>query len=396
MVSLLMPVRAASWVHRFLHPVFQVSLPEGSVRQMLTRKFAKHFKYFGDAEMLATIGSHLVGRIKVAPHGAALAESSPPTVLRDLLKESSQELVEHYVAEHVQFSGVSGGFPKFLARSPADEDDNAKSTLIFDHWIVKLDDVDRPQLALNEYFGMTLARKMGLPVPDFHLSEDCTRIAIKRFDFTADGQHVGFEDMAAMLGLNASDKFSGSVERIVKTINSYCKPLAAQSSREQFFAQYLACSAIRNGDAHLKNFGLTYTSWNDVHLAPVFDMVSMGLYAPRAQNGDALDDPALSLGGVKRWLTAASITELGKRCLISPSKQALIVERLCCAMEETANEMLAMMENDQSGFSEMGKRLLELWSHGIQVHDSALAERLMDMALKPAPSEVCECCDAPI
>ena len=398
MVSLLMPVRAESWVHRFLHPVFQVSLPEGSVRQMLTRKFAKHFKYFGDAEMLATIGSHLVGRIKVAPHGALLAEGSPPTILQDLLKESSQELVEHYVAEHVQFSGVSGGFPKFLARSPADEDvsaDNAKSTLIFDHWIIKLDDVDRPHLALNEYFGMTLARKMGLTVPDFHLSADYTRIAIRRFDFTDTGQHVGFEDMAAMLGLNASDKFSGSVERIIKTINSYCKPLAAQSSREQFFAQYLACSAIRNGDAHLKNFGLTYTSWEDVHLAPVFDMVSMGLYAPRAQNGDALDDPALSLGGVKRWLTNESIAELGKRCLINPGKQASIVKRLCSAMEETANEIRVTIENGPPEFCVVGKRLLELWSHGICVHDPKLAERLKDMAVKAAPNEVCACADAP-
>lgn len=400
MVSLLMPVRAESWVHRFLHPVFQVSLPEGSLRQLLIQKFAKHFNYFGDVEMLATVGSHLVGRVKVVPRGTPLAQAGPPTILRDLLKESSPELINHYVSEHLHYAGVSGGFLKFLAKSPTEETEetqetiNAKAALMFDHWIVKLNDVDRPHLALNEYFGMTLARKMGLPVPDFHLSEDYSRIAIKRFDVTPDGKRVGFEDMAAMLGLNASDKFSGSVERIIKTINSYCKPMAAQASREQFFAHYLACSVIRNGDAHLKNFGMTYTSWEDVKMAPVFDMVSMSLYAPRAQNGDALDEPALSLGGVKRWLTSEAITELGKRCLINPSKQAVIVERLCSALEETANELRAFIDSGPPGFDVVGKRLLELWSHGIRVHNPALAERIKDMGDKPS-FEACVCTDAP-
>ncbi len=31
MVSLLMPVRTESWIHSALHPVFQVSLPEGTL-----------------------------------------------------------------------------------------------------------------------------------------------------------------------------------------------------------------------------------------------------------------------------------------------------------------------------------------------------------------------------
>ncbi|WP_371436164.1 type II toxin-antitoxin system HipA family toxin [Polaromonas sp.] len=380
MVSLLMPVRTESWVHRFLHPVFQVSLPEGSVRQLLMRRFAKHFKHFGDTELLATIGSHLVGRLKVTPHGAPLQEDAPAENLRELLKESSQELIDHYVGEHIQYSGVSGGFPKFLARSPVGDDDSPKSTLIFDHWIIKLNDTDHPHLVLNEYFGMSLARRMDLPVPEFHLSDDGTRIAIRRFDFTPTGNHVGFEDMAAMMGLNASDKFSGSVERIVKTINGFCKPLAAQTSREQFFAQYLACSAIRNGDAHLKNFGLLYTTWEDVHLAPVYDMVSMGLYAPRAQNGDALDEPALSLGGVKRWLTEKSIKELGSRCMVPAAKQAEIVARLCLAMSETADEMHELIKDGPEGFAPIGKRMLELWSHGIRVHNPGLADRLLELS----------------
>jgi len=55
-VSLLMPVRLESWVHSALHPVFQVSLPEGALKQLLTKKFAKHFDYFGDMALLSVVG----------------------------------------------------------------------------------------------------------------------------------------------------------------------------------------------------------------------------------------------------------------------------------------------------------------------------------------------------
>lgn len=44
-----------------------------------------------------------------------------------------------------------------------------------------------------------------------------------RFDVTGDGTRLGFEDMCALFGLPAKDKFTGSVERIIKTIGTYCQ-----------------------------------------------------------------------------------------------------------------------------------------------------------------------------
>lgn len=213
MVSLLMPVRTESWVHSALHPVFQVSLPEGMLKQLLTKKFAKHFDYFGDMELLSVVGSHLVGRIKLAPHGSALSAQSPCEDLQSLLKSSSKEIVARFLEEHAAFSGVSGGFPKFLAKSPhIDTPTHRKSTLIFDHWIIKSNDDDHPHLILNEYFGLSVAKQMGLPVPEFQLSQDANRLAIRRFDVLEPGVNLAFEDMCAMLALNAGDKFSGQCD----------------------------------------------------------------------------------------------------------------------------------------------------------------------------------------
>lgn len=415
MVSLLMPIRTESWIHRFLHPVFQVSLPEGALRQVLTKKFAKRFDRFGETELLATIGSHLIGRLKVVPHGTRPNPEAPEESLRDLLKESPAEMLEHYLQLHAEYSGVSGGFAKFLARSPSDdsanqsdevekntsaistspqtskslngqpyclshsEEDVSKTTLTFDHWIVKGNSPDHPDLVLNEYFGLLMARRMGLTVPAFHLSEDAQRIAIERFDVGPNGEHFGFEDMCALHGLNASDKFSGSVERVINTISTFCSPQQADTDRLDFYAQYVACMAIRNGDAHLKNFGLLYTTRTDARLCPVYDMVSMSVYAPVSKDGDALDEPAMSLDGVRRWPTEKSLKYLAARCMLSPSRQATVRGRLCEAMIETSQD-IASMAADRPSFEPVAKRMLELWACGLALHSPQHAQKIRDLA----------------
>lgn len=379
-VSMTMPVRAETWSHRFLHPVFQVSLPEGALRQLIQRKYAKHTKHFGDLELLSIVGSHLIGRVKVTPHGTPLQPESKHESLRQLLSESSQELVDHYLGEHIHYSGVSGGFPKFLARSPI-EGNGAKSTLTFDHWIVKLNDEDHPELVLNEYFGLELAKRMGLPVPESKLSDDGQRIAINRFDFDAKNKHLGFEDMCALMAMNASDKFSGTVERVVKTINTFCTPRYAQESREQFYGQYLACMAIRNGDAHLKNFGLLYSNLIDARLTPAFDMVSMSAYAPRSQNGDALDTAAMSFEGTSKWFTAKTIPKFAALCQMGAEQQRIAEDKLVGAMEETAKD-IASTAKDRPEFRPLAKRMLELWAHGIKIHSETLSNGLLEMSGK--------------
>ena len=380
-VSLLMPVRSESWVHPALHPVFQVSLPEGLLRHLLVKKFAKHFDHFGDIELLSLVGSHLIGRIQVAPHGTELALDSPVEDLAALLKKSTREMVSQYLDDHAKTSGVSGGFPKFLAKSPiANADATDKRTLIFDHWIIKSNDDDHPHLVLNEFFGLMLANKMSLPVPEFRLSEDCNRLAIARFDVNAQGSHLAFEDMCALLALNAGEKFSGSVEKVVKKIAEFCQISRRKQSLEQFYAQYVTCMAIRNGDAHLKNFGLIYSDANDVRLSPVFDMLSMSVYAPRAQSGDALDDPALSLGGVKRWFVQKTLKELADRCFVSPKFQASVSHALVNAMLSVA-PVVVTQAGDMDSFRGTAKRMLELWAFGIQIHSEAAAKQLSTLAL---------------
>lgn len=66
--------------------------------------------------------------------------------------------------------------------------------------------------------------------------------------------------------------------------------------------------AVRNGDAHLKNFGLLYTdpASNDVQLSPLYDIVNTTSYLPK-------DVMALKLAKTKSWPYRDSLIGFAKR-----------------------------------------------------------------------------------
>ena len=374
-ISLLMPVRSESWVHTELHPVFQVSLPEGYLRDAMTKLFSKHFGQFGETELLATVGANLIGRIRATPAGSGLSEDLPADSLDKLLASPKSALLKHYFGERVKFYGVSGAFPKFLSKSPAQK--ALKATLAFDRWIVKIDNDATPCLSLNEFFGLTAAQRAGLTVPEFHLSKDGTHLVIKRFDVDDAGERLGFEDLCALFGLPGAQKYAGSVERVIKTLRTWCAPAADLiKARDQFFAQYVLASVLRNGDAHLKNFGLLYQSEKKVWMAPVYDMLSMGIYAPRTQDGDAGDTMALSFNGTKRWMTGTAIDELAAACMIPSRRKTEIIARLGAALRATAADVERHIKAQPAFFAVAGCRMLELWSHGAASIDAPLSAHL--------------------
>jgi len=53
--------------------------------------------------------------------------------------------------------------------------------------------------------------------------------------------------------------------------------------------------ALRNGDAHLKNFGIVYDDvLGEARLSPVYDLVTTSIYLPK-------DGLALTLNGTTQW-----------------------------------------------------------------------------------------------
>src|ERR1017187_9951154 len=114
LVSLTMPVRTESylWADE-LHPIFRMNLPEGYLLQVLQEEFGPHIGA-SPVALLSVIGRNMVGRIQVAPPGAALDEPAKPVEVAELLKGDNSEEAFSQLGREQARSGLSGFLPKFL------------------------------------------------------------------------------------------------------------------------------------------------------------------------------------------------------------------------------------------------------------------------------------------
>jgi len=306
-ICLGMPRRREQYRDRALFPIFQMNLPEGYVLEQLRLRFAKTVRLDPMLLLAMTGGEAAIGRVRLRPPQGESA-SAPAMPLPALLAhQGSENLFRQLADTYLLRTGISGVQPKLLV--PEQVELHGKATLATTELIVKSAGDGYPGLAVNEFLCMRVARLAGIPVPDFFLSEDHQRFVMRRFDRTAKGQALGFEDMAVLIGLGADSKYQGSYERVAKAIGLYCPPAYRPAALAQYFDQVALSCMVGNGDAHLKNFGLLYSypGANDARLAPCYDIVCTTCYIPE-------DSLALTLAGSKSLFRArADILEFGQR-----------------------------------------------------------------------------------
>jgi serine/threonine-protein kinase HipA len=353
-VSLTMPVRLESWVSRDLHPVFQMNLPEGALLEAIRRSLAK---LVGDDDLtiLRVTGGNQIGRNRFS-----LPDDPTPGIVesRESLEEllsfpDTEELFRELVAKYALRSGVSGVQPKVML------DATQRGTTTVGGYIVKSWGTDYPQLAANEFFCMTAARRAGLSVPEFHLSENGGLFVMKRFDLAGDGTPLGFEDLCVLQALGSAQKYDSTYERVARSIKDFVEGDSLQVAREQFFASLVLSCMVRNGDAHLKNFGVLYDSPRaPVRLAPVYDVVTTAAYIPQ-------DIPALSLAGTKKWWPRKMLEKFAVVHLALPvGRIRMIIEQVAEAVTDTRG-MLSAYIQDHPEFRTVGDRMLAAWNCGI-------------------------------
>lgn len=348
-VSLRMPTTQRSWQSRELFPAFQVSMPEGWLLRQVEDALVTSWGQATPMQILEAVGSDMVGDL------AFVAEASASKCPANVWEHDSARPSREELSRFTQWPGISGGFPKAL-RSRSDG-----SGL----WILKCDDEDHLGLSLIEYFGMCVSRAAGLPTPEVRLSEDCKSLWIRRFDVTPSGERLAFEDMCSLLGLPASGKYDGSVERVVRAISDVVAPRQRREACETFYARYLLAAAIRNGDAHLKNFGILFSRGETPKLAPVFDMLTMATYATRRNDGDANDGMALTLRGSRRWPSLDDLSALAGLCDVPVESQREWGRRISRAVKEVEQDV----DKTACGIPDRATRyllarMLDLWRIG--------------------------------
>jgi serine/threonine-protein kinase HipA len=116
--------------------------------------------------------------------------------------------------------------------------------------------------------------------------------------------------------------------------------------------------ALRNGDAHPKNFGILYDDvLGEARLAPAYDLVTTSVYMPN-------DSMALTLNGSTKWPSSKDLRKFGEtRMECTPSQTKLILERVADAVSQTANDVRSYIK-EHPEFGEIGERMLQQWEHG--------------------------------
>lgn len=373
-ISLTMPLRPRSYAWTPMLPVFQTFLPEGYLKQRIVERFGKVMRV-DDMALLALTGSNAIGCLRLTQTSEAPAGKVGHESLDEILQDQgSRDLFEHLCDRYLISSGVGGVQPKvLLSAAPASASPNvepvspdaasvppdarpahdktsigSRATLRARQFIVKVGGGEFPGLAENEYHCLRVARIAGLEVPEFYLSADRQRLVIERFDYDHDAdRYLGFEDMVSLQGSVNERKYDGSHEQVARAIATNVSPAHHASSLANYFASVVLSMALRNGDAHLKNYGLLYRDpgSDDCRLSPLYDVVCTTVYLPK-------DRPALSLAGKRGWPSRETLCEFGRaHCMVE--HPALVLDAVLDAVasyrpDDDSSGIWARMSNETS------------------------------------------------
>ena len=340
-VSLTMPVvRDQYYSMGRLHPIFEMNLPEGLLRERLQRAFGKAVANWDDLALLGIVGRSQIGRLRYAPAGTPLEEVPGQSVQALLTYRGTEDLFSDLLERFAANSGISGMQPKVLIRDAAYIELDRVTQKGATHIVKAFNSAEFFELAANEYFCMQAARFSGIPIPNIFLSENRKLLIAERFDLTAAGEYLGVEDFCVLNAMRSSRRYDASYELIAKRIKQFVSPTLQRAALEQFFLMLAVSCAVENGDAHLKNFAVIYSDpESDIRLAPAYDIVATTLYQPR-------DTLALSLGGSKQFPDRKALVDFGRRtCNLPAARVAALLDqvlegglRAVSAIQEYAKE----------------------------------------------------------
>ena len=272
-----------------LLPFFSNLLPEGHLREYLAARGGVHPER--EFYLLWLLGSDLPGALDVR----ALDNAPPPTSDDGAATLPADERPMRFSLAGVQL--------KFSALMEASRGLTLPVDGVGGNWIVNLPSPRFASVPENEYAMMTLARAVGIDVPEVRLvaTADIAGLprglpeasgqsfAIRRFDRPRPDVCAHIEDFAQVLGVYPEDKCARAS---YSTIARILWREAGADAVIEFVRRLVFNAVIGNADAHLKNWSVIYRDGRTPELSPAYDLVSTIPYI-------ADDRLALSLAGTR-------------------------------------------------------------------------------------------------
>lgn len=260
-----------------LHPFFSNLLPEGHLREYLAAK--NKINPQREFSLITALGEDLPGAVTIRP-------TMTEAILFDL-----EHPVEHISLDKQPYrfslAGIQLKFSALLKKGGL----TIPASGIGGTWIVKLPSANFSQVPENEYAMLTLARQIGISVPEYHLIpleeveglpdlgplQGHLALAVKRFDRDPAQKRIHMEDFAQVYGLYPEQKYDKvSYTNIANMVWTLC----GKRGLTEYIRRLVFSILIGNGDMHLKNWSFLYPDGRIPLLSPAYDLLSTIPYIP--------------------------------------------------------------------------------------------------------------------
>ncbi|WEL55786.1 HipA domain-containing protein [Pseudomonas kermanshahensis] len=233
--------------------------------------------------------------------------------------------------------------------------------------ILKPDHPDRnlyDATAVNEWFVMSVARAVGLQVPDVKVRRvPEAAYLIERFDRTRVNdrlKRVHALDACQLLTLDKSFKYQQATAETLRKILGQVRNVA--QTRLQLFRWLVFNIVVGNNDAHLKNLSF-FVRPDAYYLAPHYDLLCTAVYGESAApwlEAELVWKPE----GVRTHadITRASVISLGEAIGVRAPLGNKIIDELVPGVEDAARDLL---EKNVHAWHAGESRLVRRIVHGV-------------------------------
>lgn len=307
-----LPLQAAPFLSESgLPPFFDNLVAEGWLEEAQTRLLAK--RRASRFELLLAFGQDCAGAVSMI--------DPEPQERGTIQPDNPMDMA--VMAGRASLSGIQ---PKLALIEKDGKFRPARARELSTH-IGKFPSPHHDDLTANEYLT-TMAFKALLPddnIVDLRMGRiegfADQALIIKRFDRTADGQRIHFEEFNQLLAYPSDAKYGGSHKSMADFIRQTPRCLPAEIYR--LYLRILAGLLLGNTDMHLKNFAMSHTDAG-LRLSPAYDAVSAALYGYKTI--------ALSIGGADNLplgnLKPRTLIMLGQEFGLSAEAMAMAAGQL--------------------------------------------------------------------
>ncbi len=345
-IALSLPNTQKIYLYDYKFPPFLESfLPEGYLYEIFKNLLSKEYGKVDDYLIFSLLSSNISSRVGFKSDLQNSVEFSEFNI-DEILINDTNDTFNNLLQTFLNKNAISGVQPKTIALLKDKEKLDTKE------YIIKTWGEEYQDLALNEYFCLKAVEKAGVKTANVKLSQNNKFLIVEKFTLKNDGSFYGFEEILSLLNKNKDSKYDGSYEQIAKIIYSYTTN--KKESMIAFYKTVVMNYLLKNGDAHLKNFGLLFDDdFKNIFYSPVYDVVNTVVYIHK-------DKPALMLDGKKIWHSKDTLIKFGqKSCLLSQSEANKYYkecyEALIWAIDELENYL-----NEYPDFK-IVKMMLDSW-----------------------------------